>query len=233
MTSDGEKHLPGRRRRPDRGSPHPSGGPEGWRSRAVRGTLTTHDRGSTDRGVRRGRDRAGAPERSTPRARPPGARVRRLARALRPVAREPTSDVERGGARRRSSDACHRPGVEGGHGDPGGSGRRREPEPHFARGDRRICDRAHRPAHPRRRTAGTRGPPDRDRPHGGRGRVRRGRGKNRRSRIGRRAGVEDRAHRPIGVPIRRGILVPPGLGARAPASTAARNGRCRRSTRAC
>ncbi len=157
------------------------------------------------------RDRPGALGSGAPRARPAGPRFRRLARALRPVAREPASDVERGGVRRCGRHAGDWFGVEGRHGDSGGGGRRREPQPHLARGGRRIGHRSHRPTHPRRYATSVGGPPHRGRPHGRRGRVRSRGGKERRSRVGGGAGMEDRAHRSLGVPVRRRVLVPSRL----------------------
>ena len=62
---------------------------------------------------------------------------------------------------------------QGRHDHAGGQGRRRQPQPHPARGARRQGDHPHGPAHPRRHAGGRRALSDRGRAHGGRRRLRR------------------------------------------------------------
>ena len=85
-------------------------------------------------------------------------RPRRRARALRPVAREPPGDGQRGRPRGRARDARGRPGHQGRDDHARGQGRRRLAQPHPPRGGRRQGDHPHRPPHPRRHAGRRRAP---------------------------------------------------------------------------
>ena len=128
--------------------------------------------------------------------------------ALRPLARAPARDGERGRARGGGGDPRARPRAEGGDDHAGGPRRRRLAEPDPPRGDRRQGDRPHRPADPRRRAVRRRPRADLDRADGRRRRLRRegvARGRGRR-----RGRVPHRADRAPRLPRRRRVRVPAG-----------------------
>ena len=165
------------------------------------------DGNADDRRAGGGRHRPGAARRGAPRPRPRRGRARARAPALRPLAGVAPGDGERRRARGRAGGARARARAEGGDRHAGGSRRRRQPEPHPARGDRRPRDRPHRPPHPRRRADRRRPLPHLRRPHGGRRRLRREGMARRRGRG--RGRVPHRADRAAHLPRRRRVLLPP------------------------
>ncbi len=114
---------------------------------------------------------------------------------------------------------------------PEGSRRRRQPQPHPARGDRRQGDHPHRPPHPRRDAGRRRALPDRGRADGRRRRLRRravARGGGRR-----RDRLPHRAHLAAASAARSPSTASAPPRASTGASTAGRSGRSARSTRGC
>ena len=96
------------------------------------------------------RDRPGAARAGPARARPGGPQGARRARALRPLARQPPPHEQRGGHEGGRGDERGALRAQGGHDHARGQGRRGQPEPAAARGDRRQGDHPHRAAHPGR-----------------------------------------------------------------------------------